>query len=88
MDGMAHHLEPVVQAARKYPDSFLAGRLDLAEEGPLAARLRLGRPRMQRLLLRRPPRRPAAIAALIGVSSSALASALRNRGLLADLHPG
>lgn len=78
-------LEPVVRAARRYPDSFLAGRVDPAKEEALAARLGLGRLRMQRLLLCRPPRAMAQvteIAALVGVSSSALARALRDHRLL------
>jgi hypothetical protein len=79
-------LEPVVAAARKYPDSFLAGRFGKASEEALAGCLGLGRPRMQRLLLCRPPRTGAEIAqiaALVAVSPAELAAGLRDCGICA-----
>jgi hypothetical protein len=77
-------LAPVVAAARRYPDSFLAGRVGIADEQGLAGRLGLDRLRMQRLLLCRPPRSDAElaqIAGFAGVTPAALAEAFRERGI-------
>jgi hypothetical protein len=76
-------LAPIVAAAQHDP-AFLAGRVRLA--GPdqdLAARLNLDRPRLQRLLLCRPPARSrfaaevTEIAGLVGAEPALLAALLR-----------